>query len=42
MKEFHIRPDPDDPRLSVTVRGIDQEGQAIDTAVVTSGRSRCS
>ena len=35
MKEFHIRPDPDDPRLSVTVRGIDQDGQPVDTAVVT-------
>ena len=35
MKEFHIRPDPDDPRLSVTVRGIDQEGRTVDTAVVT-------
>jgi FdhD protein len=35
VKEFHIRPDPDDPRLSVTVRGIDQDGQPVDTAVVT-------
>ena len=35
MKEFHIRPDPDDPRLSVSVRGIDQDGQPVDTAVVT-------
>jgi hypothetical protein len=23
MKEFHVRPDPDDPRLSVVVQGID-------------------
>ena len=37
MKEFHIRPDPDDPRLSVVVRGIDQNGQAIDTAVAREG-----
>jgi FdhD protein len=35
LKEFHIRPDPDDPRLSVSVRGIDQDGQPVDTAVVT-------
>ena len=35
VKEFHIRPDPDDPRLSVVVRGLDQDGQAIATAVVT-------
>ncbi|HWB43871.1 MAG TPA: formate dehydrogenase accessory sulfurtransferase FdhD [Hyphomicrobiaceae bacterium] len=34
MKEFGIRPDPDDPRLSVAVRGIDQAGQPVETAVV--------
>ena len=34
MKEFEIRPDPDDPRLSVAVRGIDHEGRALNTAVV--------
>jgi len=35
MKEFEVRPDPDDPRLSVTVPGIDHEGRAVETAVVT-------
>src|SRR6476620_8628278 len=35
VKEFHIRPDPHDPRLSVVVRGIDQDGRAVETAVVT-------
>jgi FdhD protein len=35
LKEFEVRPDPDDPRLSVTVPGIDHEGRAVETAVVT-------
>lgn len=35
VKEFQVRPDPDDPRLSVSVRGIDQNGQPVDTTVVT-------
>ena len=35
MKEFEIRPDPDDPRLSVEVEGIDHTGAAVTTAVVT-------
>src|SRR5262245_26915357 len=35
MKEFEVRPDPDDPRLSVAVAGIDHEGKAVETAVVT-------
>ena len=35
MKEFEVRPDPDDPRLSVSVPGIDHEGKAVQTAVVT-------
>lgn len=35
VKEFHIRPDPDDPRLSVVVPGIDQDGRLVETAVVT-------
>lgn len=34
MQEFGIRPDPDDPRLSVAVRGVDQEGKPVETAVV--------
>jgi FdhD protein len=35
LKEFEVRPDPEDPRLSVSVPGIDQEGRAVETAVVT-------
>ena len=35
IQEFEVRPDPDDPRLSVTVPGIDHEGRAVETAVVT-------
>ena len=35
MREFEIRPSPDDPRLSVSVDGIDHEGRAVTTAVVT-------
>jgi len=35
MKEFEVHPDPGDPRLSVTVSGIDHEGKAVETAVVT-------
>jgi len=35
LKEFEIRPDPDDPRLSVSVPGIDHEGQRVETSVVT-------
>ena len=35
MQEFVVRPDPDDPRLTRRVAGIDQEGGAIETAVVT-------
>jgi FdhD protein len=34
MHEFTVRPQPDDPRLTRTVAGIDQEGRAIETAVV--------
>ncbi len=35
LKEFQVRPDPDDPRLSVTVPGVDHEGKRVETAVVT-------
>ncbi|HZT49064.1 MAG TPA: formate dehydrogenase accessory sulfurtransferase FdhD [Hyphomicrobiaceae bacterium] len=35
IAEFAVRPDPDDPRLSVTVAGIDHEGRPVNTAVVT-------
>jgi FdhD protein len=34
LKEFEVRPDPDDPRLSVSVPGIDHEGQRVETSVV--------
>ena len=35
MKEFQVRPTPDDPRLSQHVSGIDHEGKAVETDVVT-------
>ena len=35
MKEFEIRPDQDNPRLSQVVTGIDQHGNTIETAVIT-------
>jgi FdhD protein len=35
LKEFEVRPDPDDPRLSVSVPGIDHEGRPVETSVVT-------
>jgi FdhD protein len=35
MKEFAVKPDLEDPRLTRRVAGIDQEGRAIETAVVT-------
>src|SRR5262245_14070742 len=35
LSEFTVRPDPDDPRLFVTVPGVDQDGRPIATAVVT-------
>ena len=35
MREFEILPDPDDPRLSENVAGLDQDGNAIETTVVT-------
>jgi FdhD protein len=34
MDEFLLRPDPDDPRLTKAVRGIDHEGRPVETAVV--------
>jgi FdhD protein len=35
VKEFTIRPTPDDPRLSSTVPGLDHEGRTVETVVVT-------
>ncbi|HUZ72642.1 MAG TPA: formate dehydrogenase accessory sulfurtransferase FdhD [Stellaceae bacterium] len=34
MKEFTVRPDPDDPRLTRKVEGIDHEGRCTTTTVV--------
>jgi FdhD protein len=34
MDEFLLRPEPDDPRLTQMVRGIDHEGRPVETAVV--------
>ena len=34
MEEFLVRPNPGDPRLTRRVLGVDQSGQAIETAVV--------
>src|SRR5438477_4515473 len=34
MQEFTVRPQPDDPRLTRTVPGIDHEGRRVETAVV--------
>ena len=34
MKEFAVRPNPDDPRLTRKLPGIDQEGHRIETTVV--------
>src|SRR5689334_23662088 len=34
-EEFAVRPNPDDPRLSVSVPGIDHDGRQVTTAVVT-------
>jgi FdhD protein len=35
VKEFEVRPTPDDPRLSVSVEGTDHEGRTVLTSVVT-------
>ncbi len=35
MKEFTVQPSPDDPALSTPVRGRDQDGEEIETSVVT-------
>jgi len=34
MKEFAIKPDPEDPRLVRRVSGVDQEGKPVETSVV--------
>ena len=34
MKEFAVRPNPDDPRLTRTVGGVDESGKRIETQVV--------
>jgi FdhD protein len=35
VKEFTVRPTPDDPRLSAVVEGIDHDGKRVETDVVT-------
>jgi len=35
MNDQRLIPDPDDPRLTVTVSGIDHEGRGVDTRVIT-------
>ena len=35
LEEFLLRPDPDDPRLTRRVEGVDESGAAVETAVVT-------
>ncbi len=35
MKEFAVAPDPDDPRLTSRVSGIDHDGRTVETSVVT-------
>ena len=34
MQEFAVRPQPDDPRLTRKVTGIDHEGRSVETSVV--------
>jgi FdhD protein len=34
MQEFRVRPDPDDPRLTRRLKGVDQDGRSVETAVV--------
>src|SRR5262249_54361494 len=34
MRELAVRPDPDDPRLTRRLSGIDQEGRAVEASVV--------
>ena len=34
MNEFEVRPDPDDPRLSERVSGVDHAGNTVDVSVV--------
>ena len=34
MKEFDLQPQPEDPRLTETVSGIDHNGHPVDTTVV--------
>jgi FdhD protein len=34
MQEFEVKPNPDDPRLTQRVRGLDHEGREIETAVI--------
>ena len=33
MKEFEVRPDPEDPRLTQRVQGVDQDGRPVEASV---------
>jgi len=35
LREFLLRPDPRDPRLTSRVAGVDEQGRSVETAVVT-------
>ena len=35
MQEFAVRPQPNDPRLTRRVTGVDHEGRSVETAIVT-------
>lgn len=35
LQDFLLRPDPGDPRLTRRVEGVDEQGRAVETAVVT-------
>jgi len=35
LREFLLRPDPRDPRLTSRVEGVDEQGRPVETAVVT-------
>ncbi|MEX0758094.1 MAG: hypothetical protein WD100_00815, partial [Tistlia sp.] len=34
LEEFLLRPDPDDPRLTRVVQGLDESGRPVETPVV--------
>ena len=40
LSSYLVRPDPSDPRLTETVRGVDEHGRLTKPACRSSGRSR--